>query len=137
MSGADMAAVLKDVFLGSWPIGATVGAVVGCALASWDIIRNRREATAARRLTTNLAWCLFYAALLLGFNGAIIAAISFFYYAPQKSMPPQPFIFTPILSIPIINFIAVMWAAIRSIQTDDILTPRVLLAKLRERARWN
>ena len=135
LSGNQMADTLRDVFLGSYPVGAPIGAFVGCALTLWDVIRNRRDATAARRLAANLAWCLFYAALLLGFNGAIIATISFFHYAPQKLRPPEPFIFIPILSVPVINLTAILWAAIRSITTDDVLTPRVLREKLRERAR--
>ena len=35
----------------------------------------------------------------------------------------------------VINFTAIFWAAIRSIQTDDILTPRVLRGKLRYSSR--
>ena len=35
----------------------------------------------------------------------------------------------------LLNFTAIIWAAIRSITTDDVFTPRVLRDKLRERAR--
>ena len=125
---------LGDIFAETWKPGAIASAVFGGVLALWDLVRNRRDLTAANRLAVNLAWCLFYAVLFIGANGVLVAAIALS-YAQQKTAPPQMFTYWPFLSAALINFTAILWAAIRSIQTDDVLTPRVLREKLRRSSR--
>ena len=122
-------------------LGLIVGATSGIYFAFWDRMRNGRNETTTERLPANLFWCLLYATfitaldctisnLLLHFNPTLIQYPG----GPLWLWITWLIRFTAVGAL-LLNFTAILWAAIRSIQTDDVLTPRVLLAKLRERAR--
>ena len=80
------------------------------------------------RLLKNFSWCLGYALLLSIPNHAIGVMALYDYIFDTRLMV------LPLFSVILFDFTAILWAAIRSITTNDVLTPRVLRAKLRQRA---
>lgn len=127
---------LSDLFFDSWKYGLITGFILGFLLAAWDFIRNPRSNKLSSFLIFNLLFCIAFGFILTTFNMALMYGVSL-YYAKLKIKPPTLFLIWPFFSAAVLNFTAIMWAAIRSITTDDILTPRVLLAKLRDRSRLN
>ena len=119
---------LSTVFLSSYIVGIIFGILTGLALAIWDKVRNGPTGKKLV-LLQNISWCLFYA-LLFSIPNHGVGLFYLYGYTPIKF-----FGVLPIISLLLLNFTAILWAAIRSIQTDDILTPRVLRAKLRRSSR--
>lgn len=113
--------------------GFSVGLVLGIVLSCWDIFRNCRSEKAYSRLLANIMWFGCYA-ILINLMNAISNALALFLFA-NRATPADWILMTPIFGVALINFAAILWAAIRSITTDDILTPHVLRDKLRERSR--
>ena len=123
---------MPRIWEASWPYGLMVGVFSGVALAAWDMLRNRRDESSLARLGGNLFWCGCYALLLNLINGALSALASI--QAPAT--PPATWILMlPFISAALVGITAILWSVIRSITTDDALTPRVLRDKLRERSR--
>ncbi len=120
------------------PNGTVAGFAIGIGIALWDAILNRRDKNGHHRLLPNLFWCVCYLSLFIAVN-AVVIAIMLSYNKPSfatgsnspEDLAPAIFVWGTFL----LNFTAIAWAAIRSITTDDVLTPRVLRDKLRERAR--
>ena len=116
---------------------AALGIAVGILFTLWDKIRNQ-HLLATQNLLPNLFWCLLYASSINAINCLISNFALGFGRGSQRYYPPPHDIFTVTKAVIwgalLLNFIAILWAAIRSIQTDDVLTPRVLRGKLRERA---
>ena len=109
-----------------------VGVMAGAIIAGWDTWRNRRDQSSTVRLLPNLFWCGGYAFLLFVANSSL--AFLSFRYGPSGPLKFFDQVF-PLFGIIIPNAMAIAWAAIRSVTTKDVLTPRVLRDKLRERAR--
>ncbi len=101
---------------------------MGVVLAVWDRIFNRL-ANKKVLLSQNLFWCLFYA-LLFSIPNHALGLIYLYGYTSIRIFGTLP-----LISLLLLNFTAILWAAIRSITTDDILTPRVLRDKLRRSSR--
>ena len=124
-----------DVVNFGWLYGFWIGLLLGVALSCGDILHNRHNEEACSRLISNVLWCGCYA-ILINLTNAMLNTI----ILSQLSIgvTPGDWILTlPIFGVALLNFTAIIWASIRSITTDDILTPRVLRDKLRERARLN
>lgn len=119
---------LATIFLSSYWRGAIFGIIVGVVLAVWDRIFNRL-ANKKVLLSQNLFWCLFYA-LLFSIPNHALGLIYLYGYTSIRIFGTLP-----LISLLLLNFTAILWAAIRSITTDDILTPRVLRDKLRRSSR--
>ena len=101
----------------------------GCGLAMWDKLRNRHDQSSTTRLTLNLWWCGTYALVLNALTGAISASI-FNQIAVGTDLW---WVFgVPLVQVTTFNCAAILWAAIRSVTANDVLSPRVLLAKTRE-----
>lgn len=127
---------LAIAFYATWLNGLTIGIFSGVALAIWDLLRNHRVDDAATQLIPNTFWCWFYATILILFNALATFLISS-YYVKIGVKPAIEILVLPFASAALLNLTALLWAAIRSITTDDVLTPRVLRQKLRQRARLN
>ena len=125
---------LAVAFQSTWLNGLIIGLLLGIALAIWDLLRNRRIDAAATRLILNTLWCWFYATALILFN-SLLAFLTSYYFAQIGSKPATLILVLPFVSAGLLNLTAILWATIRSITTDDILTPRVLRDKLRQRSR--
>ena len=123
--------VTAFVFTTTWQPGLGAGAAFGLALTIWDLLRNRRDQNAATRLVANLFWCGCYGLTLGLFNALLVVAILYFF--PQTATWLLGMNSWVNVAVP--NLAAILWAAIRSVTTKDILTPRVLGGKLRQRAR--
>ena len=112
-----------------------LGLLAGFVFAIWDLIRNKNDCSSVKRLPLNLLYCGFYAFCLCIANASLGLLIL---SALKSGSPIIPIVVAlQFLGAFAFNFTAILWAAIRSITTDDVLTPRVLRAKIRERARWN
>lgn len=130
----------KDVFEATMPYGVAVGIAAGIGLAVWDQVRNRDRQNSEQLLLANLFWCLFYASLIVAINCAICAVtllltFDFTRFNLNRSPLLMGLLTAVFIVHTLLNFTAILWAAIRSITTDDVLTPRVLQGKLREHAR--
>ena len=119
----------------TWPYGLGVGFILGIGLAVGDWFRPKnlvQNSNADLRLIPNLFWCGLYVLLVNAINTAI-------FYALVSRNPHIETIYALGLArfaMPgILNLAAILWAALRSIRTDDVLTPRVLLPKLRRQTR--
>ncbi len=119
---------ISTVFLSSYTTGIIFGITVGLVLAIWNKVRNV-AGDKKLILPQNIFWCFFYA-LLFSIPNHIIGLLYLYGYTTIKF-----FGVLPLIALFLLNLTAILWAAIRSITTDDVLTPRVLRAKLRERAR--
>lgn len=108
------------------------GLFVGLAFAIWDLMRNKRDESAAVRLHKNLFYCGFYALCLSVANASL--GLLIFSALPTGSPLISLFVWLQFSGAVIFNLTAIFWAAIRSITTDDVLTPRVLRDKLRGQA---
>ena len=113
--------------------GFAIGVLLGLCLAFWSFLLNKYDESAITRLLPNLCWCGCYALLLNSINELLIFAVAN-QIASGFNLPIW-LLLIPFVCALSINFTAILWAAIRSIQTDDVLTPRVMRDKLRERAR--
>ena len=121
---------------GAWIITAPYGFVGGIVLClgavGFDALRNGRRGTgAALRVGSNLFWCLLYATVLIILNDAL-----FFLLWKQSGILLLGFSLSWTAVVPfalcvLFNIVSVLWAITRSITTTDVLTPRVLGAKLR------
>lgn len=130
----------KDVFAATMPYGVAVGAAMGIGLAVCDKVRNRNRYNSAQLLLANLFWCLLYATLIAAINCALCAVtllltIDFTQFPFAGSSPLLRLLAGIFVLHSVSNFTAILWAAIRAITTDDVLTPRVLRDKLRRSSR--
>ena len=112
-----------------------LGLLTGLALAIWDLLRNKDDQSSLKRLLPNFLYCGFYAFCLCFAN----ASLGLLTLSVLKNGSPLISVVVALqfLGAFAFNFTAFFWAAIRSITTDDVLTPLVLRDKLRERARLN
>lgn len=124
---------VKD-YLSAWPLvwhyhvgaGIVAGIVAG-------LLNFRRVQSNTTRFIGNLRWCLLWALLLTEFNVALIHLFGYFH---PSNMFARILWREDVLTIGwflalLFNFSAVTWATIRTISTDDVLWPRVLLRKLK------
>ncbi len=116
-------------FLTSYLPGFVFGLVAGLALTFWYWPRIQSKDRMDAHFWKNIFWCLCYACLP-SIPNCIIGVMALYDYIFDTRLTVLPFI-----SIILFNFTAIVWAAIRSITTNDVLTPRVLRDKLRQRAR--
>ena len=114
--------------------GSFTGIPIGFLLGFWDMVRNRQNQISLLRLAGNFFWCIPIGFLLSVVNSFLFDALSSF-WVNNNSFPPDWFTISSYLAVGIPNFTAIIWAAIRSITTDDVLTPRVLRDKLRRSSR--
>ena len=131
VGGMDFTAITTYVFTTTWRQGLAAGVAFGLASAFWDLLRNRRDQSAATRLFANLFWCGCYGLILGLFNALLIVVILYFFPATITWLYGM----TSWVNVAVPNLAAIVWATIRSVTTKDVLTPRVLRSKLRERAR--
>ncbi len=117
--------------------GAMIGAFVGLGMGLWDLLRNRTNQSATTRVIANLFWCSCYALTLILANRVFAQIALLFNNSNSAGSIRSGIMLFWWLGTLLLNFTAIIWAAIRSITTNDILTPRVLRDKLRERARLN
>jgi len=121
-------------YLSAWPLtwqyymGA--GVVVGVLLG---VLNFKRVQSLHTCFIGNLRWCLLWALLLTEVN---VALIHLFGYLHPSSMFARVLWREDVLTIGwflalLFNFSAVAWATIRTITTDDVLSPRVLAQKVR------
>lgn len=134
--------LIKDAFAETMPYGVAAGATAGIGFAFWDKVRNRDRQNSTQLLLANLFWCLFYASLVIAINCAICAVTLLLTFDFTRfNLDRSPLLMGLLTAVfvlhTLLNFTAILWAAIRSITTDDVLTPRVLRNKLRERSRLN
>lgn len=110
--------------------GLGIGVTSGLGLSIYDWFRNRLETKQPTKLhlISNLFWCGLYALIINIVNLA-------FFYALYVVMGVNLFAWFLSLSLAFLNLAAILWAAIRSITTNDVLTPRVLREKLRRQTR--
>ena len=123
------------------PYSGSAGFVVGVSVAVFDWWRNGRRdrmgiyATAA--LLPNIGWCLVYAGCLSLLNGlvfyGILLLIRIFYpWSILWSLPLDELTFA---LIALLNVCAVLWGSVRSVTSEDVLTPPLLRAKLKRSSR--
>ncbi len=125
--------IISNLFTGSYKQGIFIGAIVGFGFSIWDFTFNKSDEDAEDRLGLNLFWCSLYTSLIVAINIGVFHAL--FVNVPDIFYRYERLQTLPVVSATLLNFTAIIWAAIRSITTDDVLTPRVLRAKLRERSR--
>lgn len=105
--------------------GAGVGALLGLVAGVFDVVRNRARPRSGSQLLENVAWCLLYAHAVIAVNVALVS-----WWLLHSGMRIGPLGLTVWLP-GALWLLALTWATIRTIATDDVLTPRVLLLKLR------
>ncbi|HEX8465489.1 MAG TPA: hypothetical protein VF627_12805 [Abditibacterium sp.] len=128
--GQEISRLFWDCF--SYGFGA--GALLGLYAAWRDKTRgaavSQSNEQVATRLLSNVAWLLVYALLFLG--SMCLAAWG---VAQARLVSPQllryglPALFASATGL--VNLFVIVWAARRTAHTDDILNPRVALAKLK------
>lgn len=131
-------AEVGDVWSVSAMAGFLLGAVMGLYAAWREMLRfrthDRSGLQAAGRLLGNIWWIGIYALIA---NAATLALVWALLQAGVSSSTAfvvwfPAFFFSPFGAV---NFAAILWAVTRTCATDDVLSPRVLLANLRRSAR--
>lgn len=113
------------------PVALAVFGAGVAALGLW-----RRAESDVARLAPNLGWCLLYAAFLMAlYVGAmrvcsLVLPLSVFRILWRSDVFVVGWAFALLF-----NGCAILWAALRTVSTGDVLSPRVLGAKLRRSAR--
>jgi hypothetical protein len=124
---------INDSVVVGAPIGALMGVGIGIATASSDYLKHltqdRSGITGANRLVGNLLWVGIYAGVLNLINAALVVVIVRSFVPPLIARFWMPAI--PFLLFGLANLATISWAATRTAQTNDVLSPRLLLAKLR------
>lgn len=120
-----------------WRVSALWGSLLGLfmgAYAAWSEMlrfgtRDRSGWNAAGRLMSNGWWVGFYSLIA---NIGTLALAWTLLKAGVLSGTIFRFWFPAFFFLPfgVVNFSAILWAAMRTASTDDVLSPRVLLAKL-------
>lgn len=130
--------VMEFVRASSLAILAGAGFSLGFAI--WDWKRNgKRDSSGhavALRFLPNLGWCALYTIPICAFNALVFGLLMwtqlgqiFAGRATANSSLVSVLValgFLPYL----VNFVAIIWATTRSITQPDVLSPRVLRAKL-------
>lgn len=119
---------LGQALAASAPASLVVGALVGAGFGAWDAARNGRAPRDKSQLGKNLAWCLLYAHAFIVVD-MLLAYAWFTRGSPGVALTPVT-AFLPALFC----LVAVLWGTIRTVTTGDVLSPRVLGAKLRRSA---
>ena len=114
------------------PYSLSLGLFVGLLLALWDLLRNRHDQSSVARLPGNFFWIVVYTVPFVIANGVVYIFLS--HLMPLFNIDSWMAMLT-FWNFLLLNLTAITWAAIRSITTGDVLTPRVLRDKLRERSR--
>jgi hypothetical protein len=128
---------LGDIWNITMPYNVVIGLVLGLGLALFDWFHKPHRAAGkiASSLLANLWWCGFYITAINAFNTAVsLAVIKARPAAPPLNSGSRWEVLLLLLAIAILNFSAIMWAAIRSITADDVISPRVLRNKLKRSA---
>jgi len=125
---------VADVWSVSWFFGFFLGCVAGLYAAWCEQLRwgksDRSGLLAAQRLVRNGLWLGIYALIpnigmvLLAFglvSAGVMSRTALGFYFPG-------FFF---LGFGGVNFAAIVWAVMRTVTCDDVLTPRVLMGKMR------
>lgn len=107
------------------PWGVGVGVALGLVAGTVDSLRNGRTRRGARELVGNVAWCLLYAHVFIAVNALPSAWVS------SRLGLASPVVIFLALAPFLLGLIAIAWATIRTISTDDVLSPRVLMGKLK------
>lgn len=123
-----------------WKTSAKYGVLVGFVMGLITIgvcllRRGRAGSTHAKRFELNLRWCLIMALSLIVINDALFFSVGKTTGWPSPGTSSWLIALAPMILAGIFNFVAVVWAIVRTIGSDDILTPRVLMAKLRRSVR--
>jgi len=114
-----------------------LGALFGFGIALWDWLNSRRRDLqgwkTSARLIGNSIWCGVYALTVMVMTDALLIALLKALGIPKTLSPAQEALFMIWPATAAIGLLlsATLWATIRTITTDDILTPRVLGTKLR------
>ena len=126
---------LGDFWIESVKYSVPVGIVMGLIAVGVCLSRHGRDgSTHAKRFELNLRWCLILALLLIAFNDAVFyVAAKVINWTPRTSSLLVAFF--PLILAGVFNFVAVMWAIARTISSEDVLTPRVLMEKVRRSSR--
>lgn len=116
---------LGQALAASAPVGLVVGALVGAGFGAWDAVRNGRAPRDKSQLVKNLAWCLLYAHAFILVD-MLLAYAWFTRGSPGFALTPLT-AFLPALFC----LVAILWGTIRTVTTNEVLSPRVLGAKLK------
>lgn len=132
-SGSGMNEV-ADVWSVSWFFGFLLGCVVGLYVAWCEQLRWRKSdrsgLLAARRLVKNGLWLSIYALIP---NTATLLVVFGLVSAGIMSRTALGFYFPGFFFLGFggVNFAAIVWAVMRTVACDDVLSPRVLLQKIK------
>jgi len=110
----------------------TIGSGLGLIAGSFDKSVNGRRGRGGGQLVGNVAWCLLYAHVFIVVNGltAFCWLSKDFPFGNVSSIVAAIDILAVYLPL-FLWLVAILWATIRTITTDDVLSPRVLLGKLK------
>lgn len=118
--------------------GVAVGVVLGLVASGFCVVRRGRAgSTYAKRFELNLRWCLAFAFLVIGVNDLVFWGIgqAMGGMAAFTGGPLRAALLFPLAVSTVLNLVAVVWATTHTITSDDVLTLRVLMGKLRRSAR--
>ncbi len=126
----------------TWQISALggffVGAIAGVVGAWSELVRrrgtDRNGLAASERLCRNGFWIGLYAAMANGMSALTIAGLlktGVLGLAIYRYWFPSFFF----LGFGVVNFAAILWMLWRTVETDDVLRPGVLLGKLHRSTR--
>jgi len=125
---------VADVWSVSWFFGLLLGGIAGVYAAWCEQLRwgksDRNGSLAAWRLLRNGLWVGIYALLA---NSATVLFVFALANAGLMSVTALRFYFPAFffLGFGVVNFAAILWAVARTVNCNDVLSPRVLLQKLR------
>jgi len=114
-----------------------LGALFGFGVALWDWLHNRRRDPqgwkTSARLIGNSIWCGVYALAVMVMTDALLIALLKAEGVPKTLSSAQEALFIVWPTTAAIGMLlsATLWATIRTITTDDVLSPRVLVGKMR------
>ena len=114
--------------------GFMLGFIAGAILSALAWIYKREDTLICWRFAANFFWFFCYGTLLILSNVGTIHLIQLRYIQLGIQVPTM-FTSSAFMLCLVINTVAVIYAAIRSITNDDVLTPRVLRNKLRRSSR--
>ena len=120
---------LFDFWVMSAFYGVPIGVVLGLAASGcWMLRRGRGDWAGAARFGPNLRWCLALAFLVGAVNDVL------FFVVLERGSPGYWAAYFPFALAVVLNLVALACATIRTITTDDVLSPRSVLAKMRHSA---
>lgn len=125
---------ITRTLMGAAPWGFVVGLAIGAVSAWSGIVRigsgDRSGFSAAKRLLGNGFWLAFYALLI---DGVTLTVVRTVLKLGLMSSTDFDFWFPGLffLSFGSVNLSAILWAVTRTSTTEDVLTPPLLLSKIK------